>query len=474
MGDYKPWKHQAEATERAKSLEHFALFFQPGCGKTLAAGAMLRDKYEGSGKLLNTLILAPLVVLEQWKRELHRIPEIPRGLINVLSGAGYDKLRIFNQAVNATKQMPTGFIAITNYESLYNSNLLKHFLTWTEVLVCDESSKLKDKSAKRTKACVKIAENAKYRYILSGTPVLNSQLDIFSQFLVLDKGETFGRNFYIFRSNYFYDKNASWKSNHNYFPDWQPKPDCSERISQKIAAVSMHVKKEDAIDLPPLVKKEIFVEMGKEQKKAYYEMRDLFLTIVQDRTCVADMVLTKLLRLQQIVSGFIKFDDETEREFPEVPRLDALSELLEEIAPVEKVIVWACFKKNYLQIAKLCKKLNLPFTWLIGDVTDKDANVQLFQNDPTCRVMIANQQAGGIGVNLTAAGTAIFYSKNFSLEADVQAEARCHRGGSIDLHDKITRIDLISENTIDSVINAAISQKVRTSDEILSLIRKRL
>lgn len=466
------WKHQEEARQRAKSLDNFALFMDPGVGKSLTTVAILCDKYKEEGRILNTLVLTPPVVVEQWEREFHKAKEmIPVGLVKPLTGTNAKRYKNHCDI----EKLGHKFIAITNYEALYNKSLFTKFLDWAEILVCDESSKLKEPSAKRSKLAAQIAAKCKYRYILSGTPILSSPMDIFQQFVVLDNGATFGKNFYKFRAEYFVDKNASWKGNHNYFPSWIPKPDCNKGISYKIAPVSMHIKKEDAIDLPPLLKKEVFVEMSIEQKKAYQEMRDFFVTVVKDKACVADLVLTKILRLQQIVSGFVKFDDDTEKEFEDVPRLAALAEILEETVPVEKVIVWAAFKRNYTQIRKVCNELKFKYAELTGDTTDKDAEVQRFQTDPECRVMIANQQAGGIGVNLTAAGTAVFYSKNFSLEGDVQAEARCHRGGSLEMgHTKITRIDLVCRDTIDELINLAIISKLKTGDEILSLIKKRL
>ena len=89
-----------------------------------------------------------------------------------------------------------------------------------------------------------------------------------------------------------------------------------------------------------------------------------------------------------------------------------------------------------------------------------------FRKDDSCRVMIANQGAGGAGINLVEASYSIYYSKGFSLEHDLQSEARNHRGGS-EIHDKITRIDLVCPNTIDESINEALSNKQHVADRIL-------
>jgi SNF2 family DNA or RNA helicase len=152
------------------------------------------------------------------------------------------------------------------------------------------------------------------------------------------------------------------------------------------------------------------------------------------------------------------------------PRMDALSDLLEDRSPSEKIIIWACFQENYAQIAKVCRKLGLEYVELHGGIASKErqSNIDRFQIDPACRVMIANAGAGGVGINLTASSCMIFYSRNFNLEHDLQAEARNHRGGS-EIHDKITGIDLVAENTIDQVILEALAKKLDLSTKIMDL-----
>jgi SNF2 family DNA or RNA helicase len=110
---------------------------------------------------------------------------------------------------------------------------------------------------------------------------------------------------------------------------------------------------------------------------------------------------------------------------------------------------------------------------LIGGMTDttRQEAIDRFQTDSGVNVMISNQSAGGIGVNLTAASYMLYFSKSFSLEADIQSEARAHRGGS-EIHDKITRIDLVSPGSVDEVITLALWNKVDVSESILKMREK--
>lgn len=464
------WDHQKVAIERASDKDCFALFFEPGTGKTRTSLVILEEKFKRHG-MMNTLVLAPIVVLEQWKRELLKYSSIRDNVICVMSGTGTRKFCVFNRH----KELHKKFIAITNYESLYNKAIQLALENWAEVLICDESSRVKEGSAQRTKNTLKISENCKYRYILSGTPILSSPLDIFSQFRILDHGETFGKNYFVFRATYFQDKNSIFRSKSGYFPNWVPKADCNEAISKKIAPLSMSITKDEALDLPELVREKIYVEMGKDQERAYKSMRDVFIASLNDKTSVAQLAITKTLRLQQIVSGFIKFDDDTEKEFDECPKLDALKEILEDIAPFHKVIVWAIFKRNYKQVRDLCTKLKLGYAELHGEISNKDDQVRIFTEDPNCRVMIGHPGSGGIGISLTVASYSIFFSRGFALEFDVQAESRNHRGGSLEAgHKKITRIDLLAKDTIDELILQAIEMKLQTSEEILGFVRGKL
>ncbi len=459
------WQHQSEALARARLVDNFALFFEMGCGKTRVICELLQEKLE------NTLILCPPVVIEQWKNEIERYTNIEPWRVITMAGSSSKKMKEFKSMAPSKG----AYILITNFETLINKGILKAFEGFTKTLVIDESTRIKNHKAARTKACIRLADLANKRYILSGSPVTGSQLDIFSQFRVLDQGRTFGKSYLIFLGEYFHNKNAAFKNTNWYFPDWQPKPGCSELIGKKIAPISMRVTKEEAMDLPELVKKEIFVELSRKEREIYESMRLNLIAFLNDKTCVAKMALTKTIRLQQIVSGFIALDDGSEKSFADFCKLKALEDLLEDLAPTNKVIIWCIYKRNYKDIGDLCVRLKLPFAELHGGTVNKEEEVRRFMEDDSCRVMIGSPQAGGLGVNLTIASHSIYYSRGFSLEADVQSEARNHRGGSLEMgHQKITRFDLIAKDSIDELVMIALKNKLTTAESILSLLKANL
>jgi len=219
------------------------------------------------------------------------------------------------------------------------------------------------------------------------------------------------------------------------------------------------------------------VPLGVEQAKMYKQMKNEFITFIEREkdigtpiAVVANLAVTKALRMMQITSGFVKGEDGGEYPVRVNPRMDALRDLVETGSVESKIIIWAKFKQNHKDIAYMLDGLGVGYTLLNGslDAKQKEESMRAFREDDSVRVIVANQQAAGIGVNLVEANTSIYYSYDFSLENDMQSEARNYRGGS-DMHAKVTRIDLVAENTIDELVIQALSTKQKLADRILDI-----
>lgn len=455
------WKHQKEAIEKAKGLDYFGLFFEVGCGKTRCVISICEDRYWLHGRVLKTLVFTPLVVVENFKREFEKFGRLSKNKVVTLTGSNKERLKKFNHT------MAGDYVVICNYEVTYHKELFSALCDWKpQIVVFDELHRLKDIKAIRTKKCIDLADRAVYRYGLSGTPILNSELDLFAQVRALDNGKTFGKNFFVFRQQYFYDANASRRGTTSYFPNWLPRPGIDKELQEKIKPFTARAKKSECMDLPPYLLKPVYVEMSQEQATAYKAMKKDFIAYLKDKACVAELAITKSLRLQQIVSGYIKLEDGSEVVFQENPRIDALQGLLTDIVTYAKVIIWCAFKKNYDMVRVACNHAKCEVAELTGDTKDRQAEIDKFQNNENCRILIANPAAGGIGVNLTAASYMIYYSKTFSLEHDLQSEGRAYRGGS-EIHDKITRIDLTCKDTIDELIDSTLKTKREIGSRVL-------
>jgi len=460
------WQHQLSGIELGKKNPDCALLFEMGTGKTRTALEILRARINENKKILRTLIVGPSAVVYNWREEIKKYTKIPIEKVFVLQGS------IANR-VQMVKVLPKDTIFITNYEAFANSKFVEAFLyNPPEFLILDESHRVKGPTAIRTKSLFKLSDQmsnlpVKYRMILTGTPVLNNEMDLFAQYRILDGGKRLGKNFFEFRARYFEDKNR-FMPKHAHFPKWVTKQSSKDDLKKLISQISMHAAKDECLDLPPLVRSVISVDMGAEQKKAYNDMKDDFLAVCKSGVAVAQLAITKALRMQQILSGFLKLEDGTIHRFNTNPRADALEELLEDITPKNKVIVWSIFHEDHEVVRNICKKLKIGFTELTGEVKNKQEQIDTFQSDESARVMIASQAAGGTGVNLTAANYMVYYSRGYSLEHDMQSEARAYRGGS-ERHTSITRIDLVNEGTLDVAVLKALQSKKDLSQDILQL-----
>jgi SNF2 family DNA or RNA helicase len=204
------------------------------------------------------------------------------------------------------------------------------------------------------------------------------------------------------------------------------------------------------------------VELSPEQKRLYKSMERDFIAFLEDsdKAIVAQLAITKTLRMRQILSGFIKTDDDKITLLKRTPREAALEELLEEITGEHKVLVWSVFKAEYEIIRKVCKRLKLPFVEAHGGISNKAKYeaVEAFNTDPKVRVFIGHPGALGIGINLVASSYSIYYSRDYSLEQRDQSQARNYRGGS-EQHESITHIDIVAKETIDEVILKSLENK---------------
>jgi SNF2 family DNA or RNA helicase len=474
MIDFKLMKHQESALLRSFIEPNLYLAWEPGTGKSCATIQLLRHRFEEECRMMRVLILAPKVVLNNWRREIEMYSNIPAKDVYVLDGSVKKRAEFFK------KHQGFSAIAITNYDAMQSRELVEAVKEWRpEILVCDESHYLKSHKSVRARNVAEISDIAKHKYLLSGTPILNNALDLFMQYRILDghlgKKSTFGHNFFAFRGMYFYDKNQSWSGSSNHFPEWVPREGAYKSLIAKIDKKTLRVEKKDCLDLPPLVVQNLEVELSKEQLRVYEEVKKYFISeITEGKYTSVEMALTKALRLQQIVSGFIKTDDKDNVWFKDNPRLDALAEQLEILAPNHKVIVWACFRENYKMISNVCQSLKIKHVELHGEVpeSERQKNIDAFNNDESVRVLIGNQGAGGIGINLVPASYSIYYSRGFKLGDDVQSEARNYRRGS-EMHDKVTRVNIVANKTIDKLIADALQSKIDLSSQLLNYIKEK-
>lgn len=496
------WNHQAAVIPRATLLHTFAFLWEMGTGKTRAVIETLKGIFNSRGQLQRTIIFCPPLVIPNWRDEWLMYTRIQPRKVVPLYGPGKKRLKLFlKNAYDETTGFPIPCIFITNYEAMLMGELYDAMLEWeAEVLVFDESHKCKSPNTSRSKQAYNLANPYDYRLkkrkpkprtiILTGTLTLNSPLDVFQQYKILDGGETFGQNFFVFRLRYFVDRNAGIPKD-RYYPLWEVKNlerdgvDSVGELRKLIYSKADRVTKEQCLDLPPEVMVPIKVGMSPIQTRLYTEMKKDFLTYYKSKACVATLAITKALRLMQITSGYVSAGEPGDNEGPvehmldDVPKRDALKQLLEECVKENghKTLVWAVFRHNYKLIREVCDELKISYVEIHGEISDKQkrANVDSFKADKGVQVLIGHPGSGGIGINLTVAPISIFYSRTFSLEHYMQARSRNHRGGATEAgHLSITHYDLVCENTIDEIAVKKLANKQDLSETLLDELAQEL
>ena len=469
-----PFGWQKKAFNIAHKLPEYALLADMGTGKTKCAIDLLRSKYAQEMRLLKTVIFSPLVTLYNWKNEFQVHSKIDKNLIHVLDSSD-SRIKDLRKAIGEGSEKSA--IIIVNYEAAINTTFQSMIKAWNpEIILCDEMHYIKSYKSQRAKAIVKIADSSLYRFGLTGTPILNDAMDIFMQYKFLDKGESFGSNFFKFRSEYFEDTNASWASKKAHFPNWKLKKHKIDEMNSKIYSKAFRVTKDECLDLPPLIKETVKLPMKGDMLKAYLQMQNDFITFVEDQktkeslAVVAQLALTKSLRLLQITSGFAKSEEGVIVRFKYNPKIMWLEDALPNMALGNKVILWCAFKEDYTMLSELCDKLKIKYCMITGEqsLDEKQESIDSITKNDDVRVVIANRRAGGIGINLVECKYSVVYSRNASLSDELQSEARNYRSGS-QMHDKIVKIDLTCQDSIDELYLSALQGKFELSEIILKL-----
>jgi len=450
--------------------------------------ARLRAKRAGGeDRLYRCIIVTPNNVRMNWVHEFERFKTC-QGRAVVVRGNDLQRVKLL---VDAFKRRPGDeFVAIImSYDTLVASWAQVKILHW-DLAVLDESHYIKTPTAKRTKTAMQLRDRATARMCLTGTPITNHPLDLFSQFEFLGEGWSGFRSWKAFRS--FYGVYQTTSAGYEKLVDCQNMPFMQARLARQ----SFAVKKVDALpDLPEKVYDVVEVEMTPPQAECYKTMAtelvvelEEYIDGAENAQLAANHVLTKLLRLAQITSGHAvipgEYDDEGEEvtprrviQFDNNPKIAALLELLQSHPENEKALVWGCWVEDIKAISRALTDAGIKHVTFYGATSDSERERAewTYNNDPTCRVFIGNPAAGGTGLNLlgyppgngeahtTNTAHEIYFSQNWSPTARSQSEDRGHRRGTR-VHVRIT--DLCVPGTIDEDIRTRVLEKRMNADRI--------
>lgn len=462
-----PFKHQYDALEKSWKQGEFALFAEMGTGKSkilIDTTAVLYDK----GSIQGLLVIAPKGVYKNWERiELpkHLPDHIVHDVIVWSPSQTKKQEERLKLALADDDNLKVVVMNIEAFSTSRGTQFAMDFLRKKAALMAvDESTTIKNGKAKRTKNCIRAGMLAKYKRIMTGSPITKSPMDLYTQCEFLDPYLLGFSSFYSFQARYarMIKRNVGTHS-FNQVVGYQ---NLSE-LTDKLDRFSFRILKKDCLDLPDKIYMRRNVELTDEQAMLYYRMKKMAVAELDGKQATAQNVLTQIIRLQQICSGYFKADDGTVTEMHS-NKFDELEEVLYEIDG--KVIIWANYVYDLNMIKKKLSALYGPESCRVyyGETSAEDRQQMVidFQNpDHPLRFFIGQPRTGGYGLTLTEASTVIYFSNNYDLEVRLQSEDRAHRIGQ---KNNVTYIDIVTEGTVDEKILVALRNKINIATQVLN------
>lgn len=501
----EPYPHQRACFNQFKDDIASAIFFEYGCGKSKVLLDTTAHLYE-SGKLEGLLVVAPKGVYRNWATS-----EVPAHLPDRIERKiGWYDASPDKASKEGIKSLtgPGLKILLMNIESIADggNDLCERFLKrYPSMMAIDESTTIKNPQAQRTKATIRLGRLAKYRRILTGDPYANSPIDVWAQMFFLDADFLGYPSFVAFRRRFA--KLAPVPG----APRWITRVVGYQNLDELKALVAPHAffASKSLLNLPPKrYLPALEIPMTRAQKQAYEEMRTFSMTEIGRQLCLpfeddmpelsfddllalagtktsapetaalpvakAEIVLTQLLRLQQIACGFVKTEDGIELDLTNGynPRIWGMVENIQAAdasrylrgLPPAKVIIWCPFRFSAREIVTA---LTATFgadsiVQYTGDTSSNDRveAIRRFQNEPGTRFFLGSQSTGGRGITITAADMVIYFANVFDNELRANSEDRPHRIG---LTHEVTYQDIVCA-PVDGKVSTALAAKKNVSD----------
>ena len=427
----------------------FGFLFEMGCGKTLTAIAVAGTLY-AEHKINKLLVVAPTSVCSVWPEDFGKFADFPH-LEKIMLGTKSQRLKQLKELESFPCEALK--VAVINYESVWRDDIFDKLVEFNaNMIICDESQRIKTHDAQQSKAMHKLGDLARYKLILSGTPVQNNAVDLYSQYRFLDP-TVFGSNFYKFRNRFCVMGGFNRRQIVNYKD--------LDLLIKKEHSIAYRVTKKEALDLPEQTFETRYITLTPSEKKLYNTLKKESATeLANGGTISASTVLTKLLRLQQFTGGFVIADGEEKPQQIGSGKINALEDIVDDyvIDSGKKLVIFARFRAELDLIRKLLDKKKLKYSVIYGDIklSDRGEIVRDFQENKETKVFLAQIDTAGLGITLTAADTCVYYSVNFNYAAYSQSLARIHRIGQ---RNTCTYIHLTTKGTVDELIMKALHKK---------------
>jgi SNF2 family DNA or RNA helicase len=457
----KPFKHQEDAVKRFVDAPYGALFCEMGTGKT----KMVLDILQNADDVVDAVVIAPNGLHHNWA--LNEIPRHVAKPVEVYCWKGPIKTKKakqdFARFIKTTNKTRMLLINVEALRTTAGYSTAYKFLETAEHevhMIVDESTCIKNPKAIQTKQVLKLAEFANCKWILNGTPITQSPLDLFSQCRFLHKTALPYNTYTAFKHAFAVETTMTMGSrSFRKIIGYQN----LEELTKLLEPFSLRIEKKDCLDLPNKVFTKVAVELTPEQQRIYKTMKEDCLALLDSGELVTTtLALTRIIKLHQILTGFVTDDEGTEHALDN-NRIASLMQIAETTKPL---VVFCAYRHNTQSIYEaLAKKYGQnKVVCFTGGVSNNHRNlaVKKFQ-DGDANFFVATSAAAK-GLTLHRASTMVYYSNNYSLETRLQSQDRIHRIGQ---NNKCTYIDLVVPSTIDDAILTRLKQKKELSSMVL-------
>ena len=446
---HPPMEHQAKALNACWGLKEYALFFEMRLGKTFTAINLGQARYQ-CGQIEQMLIICPTPIKMVWEGEFDKFAP-DTDVFTLESGRNKPcEHWIKDRDGTAMKAMIVGVEALSQGTAWA---MAQDFVRKANTFcVIDESSRIKNHKSARTERCIDLGGDCEYRMILTGTPSTQGLHDLYPQFAFLNWSIIGQKSFYTFRNRYCIMGGYQGRAILAYRN--------SNELMKLVEPYSMVVKTKEVYDMPKMEPQARWIKPSPEQKKMFIELKHEFSTIYGEDELVAETMLERMTRYQQINGGNfpcpVRNDKEEisweTRPLLSNPKLDELENMLDEIGD-QSAIIWARFVPEIDAICEMLEKHGKGYVPFYGAVNaeDRKTAVEMFQAG-SAQFFVGNQAVGGMGIKLSKAEVMIYYSNTFSYEDRVQSMARSQEIGR-----KVAcaTYDLVLTTEIDRAIMAA-------------------
>lgn len=445
-----PYEHQVRAFGFCSALYGAALFMEQGTGKTLVAIALIGHRWLEKG-VRRVLVVCPKSVIPIWPKELGK-------------HADFEWYVHRSKAFQVPGDRSDLVVWVINYDRIRNNE--KAIAKWKpEFIILDESHRIKNRGAKRSASLHRLGKLAKYRLLMTGTPIGQAPLDVYSQYLFCDR-DIFGTSYPAFRGLYAEMGGYMGKEIQGYKN--------MDAFAEKVHSISFRATKAECLELPERVYLTSYCELSKETRRIYKELEEDFYTKIPDlegelHDIDVDIVIAQMAKLRQLTGGAIL--NEHKKLLPVASdKLKLLEEFIESRNVFKKFGIIVSFTHEIDLISKFLDSKNMGYLVLSGK-TSAEARETIeedFRDDPECIVIIIQAQTGGEGLDFTAASECITYSPTFSVIQWAQVSARFHRMNSDHV---VTYIDFVMEGTIDEKIIEIRQRSLEMATDILDTKR---